>query len=144
LLGNGTLGAWAPKVYYLARPALVFFLVLPHVHSSCGALIGLFFLISPNFCQYRSKYCEITQKSPISPFGRELPSRLLSQSSLNKKKQAYQGPTNRVPMGQNKKKKRRRAAPGGKILPPIRVGAGGGFSPKSRSWRMCASTVSAR
>jgi hypothetical protein len=35
---------------------------------------------------------------------RELSSRLLSQNSLNKKKQAYQGPTNRMPMGQNKKK----------------------------------------
>jgi hypothetical protein len=35
---------------------------------------------------------------------RELSSRLLSQNSLKKKKQAYQGPTNRVPMGQNKKK----------------------------------------
>jgi hypothetical protein len=35
---------------------------------------------------------------------RELPSRLLSQNSLNKKKLAYQGPTNKAPLGQNKKK----------------------------------------
>jgi hypothetical protein len=65
-------------------------------------LIGLFFCFPQNVS---IPWHILLNHANIAHFAfRELSSRLLSQNSLNKKKQVYQGPTNRVPMGQNKKK----------------------------------------